>query len=369
MSCFRFIPAIAVLGVFILASGTSAAGEGRRPIRVCGFNPARLHKEWMQADEEFLTRHKVGTDSAGLIAFFRARTLGRDEQRRLETLTEQLGARSFHAREAAARELTAAGPPALSFLRKAIRSPHPEVARRARQCQAALEQHPDAGLESVAARYLFFKGIDSAGVKVLLRYLPFAESDLAEQSILTCLDLRGRLYGDVPDESAPLLAALDDPLPLRRAAAVYLLNEKLDRAQRTAAAALLKDMDPHVRLLAAEGLVRAGERVPVPVLLGLCKEADASARLRVAQCLLDLREKAVVEVLIRLIRDEQADTGQLYPAERLLRQIARGPVPEHCYWSSEPSILRRWREAWVTWYRGHGDQVEFPRPEVPPEQP
>ena len=68
MSYFRFIVAVAALGVFALAGGTSGAGDGHRPIRVCGYHPARLHAMLMQADEEFLTKYKVGTDSAGLIA-------------------------------------------------------------------------------------------------------------------------------------------------------------------------------------------------------------------------------------------------------------------------------------------------------------
>ncbi len=358
MSCSRWIAAVGALGVLVLLSGTSAASEGHKPIRVCGFNPARLHAMQMREDEQFLTQYKVGIDSPGLVAFFRGRTLSPNEQRRLETLAGQLGARSFRTRESAARELTASGPSALPFLRKAARSSDPEVVRRARQCLAVLEQRPDAGLQVAAARLLLVKGADSEGVGVLLRYLPFAESDSAEETVLACLDLHVRFS----DKPAPgVAAALDDPLPLCRAAAVYLLSEKLGPRQRAAAHALLKSPEPRVRLLAAEGLVRAGERVPVPALLGLCREFEARDRLRIARCLFDLREMAAVEVLMGVIQDEAAEGRELYAAESQLRQIARGPVPMPCYFSSEPSIQRRWRDAWLTWYRDHGDKVEFPK--------
>ena len=52
----------------------------------------------------------------------------------LERLLAQLGSEDFVTRDAAAKQLRAAGPRALAVLRKGVENDDPEVSRQARRC-------------------------------------------------------------------------------------------------------------------------------------------------------------------------------------------------------------------------------------------
>src|SRR5437588_6435894 len=77
-------------------------------------------KDTAQEEDERLVREaKEPTDAAGLVAFFRKRTLSDANLASLEQLVKQLGARSFAQRESASRQLLKWGTPAKPFLKPA----------------------------------------------------------------------------------------------------------------------------------------------------------------------------------------------------------------------------------------------------------
>src|SRR5207248_5800777 len=86
-----------------------------------------------QEDERLLKEAKVSPDAAGLLAFFRKRTLSADDRDGIEKLVLQLGHRSFAQREKASRKLEEWGPPALNYLGAARLNADLEIARRAQR--------------------------------------------------------------------------------------------------------------------------------------------------------------------------------------------------------------------------------------------
>src|SRR5690349_8841592 len=93
--------------VLLPALGTAPARAAEPP-----FEPAEA--------ERIVKDAGGGVDGPGLIAFFKTRTPKPDDQRRLERAVKHLGDDDFAAREAATRELIAAGRAALPFLRPAL---------------------------------------------------------------------------------------------------------------------------------------------------------------------------------------------------------------------------------------------------------
>src|SRR5260370_1534099 len=90
----------------------------------------------------------VATDGPALLAYFKARTLSQEDLDRLAATVAKLGDNDFEAREKASRDLVAAGRPALTFLKNALTSTDPEIARRARLCLDEIEANRTAGLTS-----------------------------------------------------------------------------------------------------------------------------------------------------------------------------------------------------------------------------
>src|SRR5207248_7906002 len=98
----------------------------------------------------------VGKDEKGLRDFFRKRTPTADDQKEIDALVQDIGARSFARRERATKGLIAWGPAALEALRKATHDPDIEIIRRAERCLAEIERGgtelPIAAIRHVARR-------------------------------------------------------------------------------------------------------------------------------------------------------------------------------------------------------------------------
>src|SRR5262245_779015 len=75
------------------------------------------------ADELTVKSAGLPVDGAGLIEFFRLRTKAETDPEKLAALVEQLGAKSAADREKACGQLVAIGPPAIPYLRKAVKDP------------------------------------------------------------------------------------------------------------------------------------------------------------------------------------------------------------------------------------------------------
>src|SRR5262245_29785280 len=204
------------------------------------------------SDEQLLKQAQIPTDGPGLVAYFRQRTVAGDDRQRIESLIERLGDPVYAVRERATAELIACGLPAVTLLRRAAAAQEDvEVVRRAERCLSAIERVPSAAPASAGARTLAQRKPDGAG-GALLAYLPLADDESVADDVRDALATLA-LAGDKPE---PLLVqALNDPQPLRRAAAA----EALIRTRRpeivATARSVLKDRNLDVRLRAALALV------------------------------------------------------------------------------------------------------------------
>src|SRR5260221_13575035 len=85
-------------------------------------------------DEEVLKDAGLGTDNKSLLEFFRRRTLTGNDQNKVACLIRQLGDESFQHRVSASSDLIGLGVIAIPYLRQALKSSDPEVARRSEEC-------------------------------------------------------------------------------------------------------------------------------------------------------------------------------------------------------------------------------------------
>ncbi len=165
-------------------------------------------------DEKTLRDAKVPTDGAGLVAFFRQRTLSEADRAKLAATVRLLGDESFAVREKASRDLVLAGRLALPALRGAVHDPDLEIARRAERCLQEIEQGADLTLTAAAVRVLAARR-PAGAAEVLLAYLPSADEGLVEDAVLAALAAVGLSEGKA---DPALVAALMDKDPARRAA-------------------------------------------------------------------------------------------------------------------------------------------------------
>jgi HEAT repeats/PQQ-like domain len=283
-----------------------------------GEEPATSH------DETLLRDAGVPTDAAGLLDFFRKRTLSEAEQARIAQTVQKLGDQSFAVRQKASADLIGLGRLARPYLKPALQDSDPEVARRAERCLAQIESTAGTVLPLAAARLLGVRK-PAGAIPVILNFLPLADDELLEAELLETLAAVG-FSGGKADPA--LAAALNDSAPARRSAAALLLGQSGSAEQRTAVRKLLEDPQPRVRLQAAEGLVRGGDKEAVPVLIALLGEAP----LPVA-----------------------------WPAEELLCRIAGDAAPHAWLRGGNDAERRSVQAAWTDWWRQHRDKIELAR--------
>ena len=277
-------------------------------------------------DEKLLRKAGLPTDGAGLLRYFRDRTLTPGDRARFAALVRQLGASSFAAREKASRALTTAGEPALAFLRAAVKDPGSEEARRrARQCLLAVEQLPHAARTAAAARLLARRDPPGAAA-ALLAYLPSADWDAVGDELLDALVAVG-LRGEAAPVPA-VVAALADREALRRAAAAHVLGHTAAGA-RAPLTRLLTDPSPLVRYHAANALLRARDARGLPALVALLGEGPAALAWR-------------AEDLLVALAGEQAPP----------------PVPRA---PDDPKARKQWHAAWEGWWKTHAGKLDLTR--------
>jgi HEAT repeats len=273
-------------------------------------------------DERLLRAAGVAPDKPGLLAFFRQRTPSDAERKHWQVLLQNLGSEDFATREAASRDLTAAGPSVLPLLRPAVKNPDLEVARRALTCIEALEGGAGPQLPSAAARLLVRRAPADA-LAVLLAYLPFADDGGIVDDIAALL--LSRTSAGRPD--AALLAGLTDVRPAVRAVAAYIVGRKGDAPLRDRVARLLTDPDASVRYRAAIALLVSRDRRGAPVLIALLGDGSP-----------DLAWQAE-EALFRLAGQDSpgvADVGSVDGRKKAC-------------------------ELWTAWWERHGDEVDLAR--------
>jgi hypothetical protein len=106
----------------------------------------------VRQDEQRLLRAGLPTHTAGLLQFFRERTLSQGELDRLEQQVRQLGAVAYQARQQALAQLVRAGHRARRRLREALTDPDPEIARRAALALQRARPNPENPIIAAAAR-------------------------------------------------------------------------------------------------------------------------------------------------------------------------------------------------------------------------
>jgi HEAT repeat protein len=301
MSPARTLPALLLLGWLSLPAGPALrAAAPPTP----------------DEDRPLLRNAGFATDTAALLRFLHIHSRADIRPERIRELVRLLGSDDFDEREKASEELAAIGPPALVPLRKAVgRRADPEVVRRARTCLKAIERRDRPALCLAAVR-LLVKRRPARAAAALLRYLPSAADETAEEGVVRGLaDLAGK-SGKV---DPVFLSALKDTAPARRAIAACLVGRVGNAGQRAAVRRLLKDDSPLVRLRAAQGLLAGQDRAALPVLATLL---------------------------------DQPDTAIAWQAEELLRWAAGESAPDAVVGAGAAGERKKCRLAWETWLRG-----------------
>ncbi len=273
-------------------------------------------------EEGILRDAGIAVEGPALLEFLRKRTLDEAGLTKIHRLVKQLGDRSFAMREQASSELVGLGKPASPFLRRALRSSDPEVARRAEDCLRTIDEKDGrAGLAGVVARLMAIRKTAEA-TETILAYLPFAENESVLEEVQAALTALAARDGK-PDPA--LLAALNAPLAIRRAAAAEALASVEDKATRALVLLLLKDRDAYVRMRAALALVSKNENAGVPVLI-------------------DSLDKLPV--------------GQAWLAEDMLLRVASDAAPTVALGRNDAGSKRS-QAAWSKWWQEQGSAFDL----------
>jgi HEAT repeat protein len=275
-------------------------------------------------DEQVLKTAKLGIDGPSLLAFFRTRTKPDLDQERIAALVRQLGNDSDKISSEAQRQLLSLGSVAVPWLRRALKDPDEALtATRAKFCLEAIEGGSGTSIPVSAARLIGLRRPEGAA-GVLLAYLPFADDDTVADEVRDALTALAS-DGGKPDPA--LVAALKDPVPVRRAAAAEALCQAGVRAEFPAVRYLLQDPKPTVRLKAALALAAVKDRESIPVLIdSLGKLAKPQAQL----------------------------------AEEALIRIAGVQAPSVPVGTDEAG-RKRCRDTWATWWQSvkDADLIEY----------
>ena len=274
-------------------------------------------------DEKLLKDNKVATDGAGLLDYFKKRTLGLDDEKRIRKLIGELGNDDFEVREKATENLTAAGDSALRFLREALKDPDIETRHRAEQCISSIEGQTRGGVLPAAVRVLARRHPEGT-IPALLAYLPHAAGVEVREQVLDALLTIGTSDGK-PD--ALLVESLKSEQSIRRLAAVHVLGRLSDAEIKAAVLQILKtDKDPMVRLRAAQGMVAGKHREAIPELIQLLAANSA-----------------------------EAAAG----AEVLLWQLAGEKSPSRPTGKDSDELRMKYRDLWLDWWKQQGDKVDL----------
>jgi hypothetical protein len=279
------------------------------------------------ADEKkTLEEGGVDTSDKGLLLYFRTRTPDETTRQQLEALVRQLGADLFDTRQKASEELVRRGTPAVPYLRRVLDHPDLEVRRRARRALEAITSSGETAITSAAISVLARRGAANAkleAVPVLLAWLPHATEASLEQEAVTAL-LTASPAGRALDKA--LLAALDDPVPVVREAAVHVIGQRGNKEQRELVRKRLADRDARVRFRAVEALLVA-------------------------------RDKEAVGPLVELLAEEKLG----WQAEELLIALAGDKAPDLSISNPEEGARRRCLEAWRAWWKANRETVDLGR--------
>ena len=308
-------PALAWAAALALALALPAAAAEPDPVR---------------EDEQALKDANLGSDGPALLDFFRKRTPVEADRNKIQALITELGDDSYAVRERASSDLVALGAAAVPLLREALKDEDVEVARRAEKCLQLIEPYASVPVTAAAARLLALRR-PAGAAEVLLAYLPFADDEVVADAVQDALAAVARHDGK-PDEA--VVAALQDKLPVRRAAAVGALLRSAPDEERRSLRRFLDDPEPLVRLEAALALLDARDRDAVPVLIALLTDLPSE------------RCWAVEDVLCRL-------AGEQTPAVSL---------------GADEAARKKCRDSWADWWARDGVKLDLAKLDLSPRQ-
>jgi HEAT repeat protein len=284
-----------------------------------GMGPAPIAKNVEKKDDDFeeqvLWGAGLSTEGEALIEYFRARTQPQADLDQLVAVARQLGEADPATRARAAAKLLARGPSAVPALRHVLNElDNPLAAQQARRTLDAIEGQRRTEISIAAAKLLAVRK-PAGSTETLLAFLPLADDETVLAAVKAALDKLAKEPGK-PDPA--LLAALHDPLPLRRAIAVEVLagsgrSELLPEVRK-----LLADIKPQVRLQAALALAQRLDEQGVAVLIDLLGELPAEGRNQ---------------------------------AEKALQQLAGNWSPSPPLAGDDEVSRKIRREAWAAWWR------------------
>jgi HEAT repeat protein len=309
----------APIAVFLLVISTRASGQSPVP---------------PQADFDATTLRHAGidTDAASLLNHLRYSLRNEGDATAIKALIERLADARFEKREEAVRGLIAVGRPALEALRQAHKKHEdPEVRLRAQHCIEVIESRLDANLTMAAVRRLIYLRAGGAA-EHFLELLPVVDWEIQDE-IVHGLPQVARRDGKL---DSALLAALDDKLPLRRAAAALAVVLRGNDKERAAVRKLLTDSDAEVRLRAAQGLLAVHDASSLPVLIALLNEP-------------------AVEVS--------------WSAEELLHWVAGEKAPTAKVGAASVGERTTAMEAWTGWHTSAAPKIDWDELEQAPRRP
>jgi len=304
--------------------------QGKRlPVRPVG--TSAVAAEPLTDAEALKKAHLNETDGGKLIEYLQQRTLTETDQGRIAEIIKRFGADDFEERVRATEEIEAFGPAAIGPLKAASRDADAEVAFRARVALHKVETVPHTAVAAAAVRAVVKLKPEGAAT-ALIGFLPLADDESVADVIREAL-ISLAVGKDGKAEPA-LVAALTDPLPVRRAAAYAALIRGGTGGERIR----IKDAYPQVRE-------------------AILKETDLDTRFAGLWALaLTTREKEYVPELIALI--PKLPRGRIWQLEDFLLQLA-GSHPKDGRFLKSPESLAKTRDAWQGWWKEKGDTVDL----------
>jgi WD40 repeat protein/HEAT repeat protein len=266
-------------------------------------------------EEQVLRSAGLSTDGDALLDYFRERTRPPADLDKLLALARQLGDANTQTRSKAAAKLVATGPWAMPALRHVANElDNPLAAEEARRCLEWIAGPQSKEVPTAAAKLLAARK-PAVAAATLLAFLPMAD----DQTVVTAVkSVLAGIAAKPGKADAALLAALQDPLPLRRAAAV-------------------------------EVLAGSGHAELLPVVHKLLADPMPQVRLRAALALVQRNDEKAVGVLIDLLADVPSDERLL--AEKALQQLAGEWAPALAMQGEDALARKVRREAWLGWWR------------------
>jgi hypothetical protein len=307
--------------------------HGLLPIVVLALLAARgleaAEADSIQEDEKMLADAGVRTTTPALLDFLRSRAWTPSKRAEVQKLIGQLGHKSFRVRQRASAALAQVGWLGIVMLEEARRSADPEIRMRATECLKAIHKTSEPFLPAAAVRLLSTRKAPALAA-ALLDFLPYAGNSVVEDETRFAL---GRLAVRDGKVDPALLKAIGDEHPLRRAVAAEALC-LAGAAAELPRAKLLTDPDKVVRLRAALALARAHDKAAIPVLIDL----------------------------LGALGPEEA-----WPAHNLLWHLGGENSPDVPLGKDE-ATRARCRDAWLQWWKQHGDGLSLTLLEAPARQ-